>query len=584
MVSGKFYSWLLAAWLICGAGALFAKNFEAPAEGPVAFRRDRMPLDTDTMAGLSRQLVTLSQGLTMGSDVNRHAIAQMLALATALDPGNVRARDLIGICENGGPRGAADPVLVDKSRSRVWQLLAWLETAEAGSQGRALAACLTDILIVADAANPRSEALAAAGEHGAWAGWVPELAAYQPKAEVKLKPPEITKPNETKSGVLLEKAQVFTMLWKRMGTTEPARWLQAPAAIQMTAERIRAEEGAGKPFALIIHAPADMGAVTGLVPTITRLLKNQHNSLPAGLRVTVGGDALDMSLRSGKRQSISAAAAVLASAAISGREPDATILGTVDETGVFKLPSGFWNQLQAMGPGNGGRLILPAAAAEYLPSMLALEKPQFFLDYEVLLASNFQELLDLSAKTPAEPLAKVSAQFREIRDKIGAVPLGQYVANSFVRRRFVDIVQAAPDHFSAKMLALQGAGNRPAFLPRVVLASELRRAIESADWLTKPGDPALQEADLDRISTTYDTCHLQVERLVRYAEKNDKELFVSVQDLITTLRSLDRAAKARGEAYLIMSGVQSAHVAVTRAYAKVNEELTAAEKETVPDR
>ena len=125
------------------------------------------------------------------------------------------------------------------------------------------------------------------------------------------------------------------------------------------------------------------------------LLKKQYPTLPANVRVSISSPGLMAAVEPPRRQSISAAAAVLAGAAVSGSEPDATILGVVDESGAYKLSTGFWSQLQALGSGDGGRLILPAAAAEYLPSMLALERPELFLEYEVLLAADFPELAPL---------------------------------------------------------------------------------------------------------------------------------------------------------------------------------------------
>ena len=59
------------------------------------------------------------------------------------------------------------------------QDLAWLETPEAGSQGHALAACLADVLLISDPKYPNPGTLPAAGERGAWSGWIPDLAAYE---------------------------------------------------------------------------------------------------------------------------------------------------------------------------------------------------------------------------------------------------------------------------------------------------------------------------------------------------------------------------------------------------------------------
>ena len=272
----------------------------------------------------------------------------------------------------------------------------------------------------------------------------------------------------------------------------------------------------------------------------------------------------------------------MASAAISGREPDATIIGVIDESGAFKLPGRFWNQLQALGPGTGKRLILPTAAAETLLSMLALERPQLFLDYEILLASNFQELQAFSAKNPDEALAKSMASFREIREKANGQALGQYVANPFVRRRLVEIVQMSPFHLSAKMLAIQGAGSRPTQVTRNVLAAELRRAIEPMEKIVARHEFDIFSGELSRLGPVYELCREQVDRITRYTSKDDRALLASVQEMITGIRAVERSARARGEDYDIQSEVYQSFSKLKEAYRYVVSELSVATGDPEP--
>ncbi len=555
-----------------------AGNFAIPSEGPVAFRRDKVPLDAETMAVLSRQLVTLAQGWKAETAAERRTAAQMLALATALDPGNAKAREVLADFENGSHAPATDADQQEKSRKRIWQNLAWLETPEAGAHGQALAACLADVMTAADPQDPRAQALRSRGERGAWKSWIPGLAAYEtkPPVETQLPPDKI---EVAQTDILLAKARVITPLWKLVAKTNPLKWSLSPGRVEMAAKRVPAEDGEPKPFALVLGSEANDETLAPLIPPLLKLLESHHGSLPADGRVVISSPALEESLVSKKRQSISAAAAVLASSAISGREPEATIIGLLDETGAFKLPSGFWNQLESLGPGNGGRLVLPAAAAEHLPSLLALERPQIFFDYEIVLASNFKELLDLTAKTPEGTFAKVSTQFHEIREKIGTQPLGQYIANPFIRRRLAEISSEAPYHYSAKLLAIQGAGNRPIFVTRAVLSAELRRAVEPLDWLVKQSVGAYDDSQIERLAATYETCHDQVERLKRYAEKNDRTWVERVQDMVTTIRQIDRAAKSRSDSYDMLTAVTQAHAAFLHAYAGVAEELASASGE-----
>ncbi len=557
---------MTTAWLCAG-------NFVAPAEGPVAFRRDQIPLDAETMAGLSRQLVVLTQGLDGETATHRRAAAQMLALAIALDPGNNQARGLIAGFEAGKRRPEIDAEQLRKSQDRVKHYLVWLSKPEAGTHGQALAACLSDVVSVFDPDHARGGA-----ERGAWKDWIANIAAFEPVAVPELPPQEEALPEVAESGILLEHAEVFTVMWARPVKTKPMDWEQRSAPLQMTAKMRKPHEGGPPPFSISI-GPHEGGELSELSQTLVGLLKSRHRTLPAGARVIINSPDLDHQPPPPRRQSISAAAAVLADAAISGREPDAVILGVVDEAGAFKLPARFWDQLQALGAGTGGRLILPTAAAEYLPSMLALEKPQIFFDYEILLAANFEELVALSAKTPDEPAEKWMASFREIREKADTQPIGQYVANIYVRRRLIDLVQLAPAHFSAKMLAVQGAGNRPVYVTRAVLASELRLAIEPMAWMMKTQLMNRNPEDLDRLGPTYELCRSQVDRLIRYASKEDRPLLDNVQSMVTGIRTIDRAARTRSDDYDQQYAIVLANNKLLEAYHAVVAEIAAASGE-----
>ena len=536
------------------------------------------------MASLSRQLMTLARGLEANSAAQRRTAAQMLALATALDPGNAQAREVISEFENETHRPTPDPELVAKFKARIWQLLGWLDSLEAGSQGQALAACLADVMIVADPKHPQAQGTRSGGERGAWAGWVPVLAAYEPQVVAKVDPPENIEPDPTAAGIpatRLPSARLITPLWKQSAPPSAVKWVLAPAPLEMSAGPVVVEDGIQKRFSLTIGQTAEGEGMSPMVPSILKLLRNHYGELPQGLRVTIGSEEFVASLHSRKRHFPSAAAAVLASAAISGIEPTGMIIGVVDPTGGYQLPPGFWNYLQSLGPSSGGRVVLPAAAAGFLPSMLALERPQIFFDHEILVATNFKELLEMSAKSPTGTLAKVSAQFREIREKAGTQPLGPYVANPFIRRRLAEIVQEAPWHCSARMLSIQGSGSRPTFIPRGVLAAELRRAIEPMDWMLKRTDPIFTDTEIAKIGTTFEICRDQVADLLRHTEKNDRELVERVEDMVAMIRLLDRAAKTRGETYEVQSAMIRAQAELSRKYAEITAELARESGEVV---
>lgn len=575
-------------WIACLlAGACLpsgAAEFTPPAEGPVAFRRDKIPLDVDAMSGLSRNLVTLAAALEGDTPVKRRSAAQMMALALALDPANGKARELMIGYQESTHKPAADPAMLEKSRARIWQYVSWLETPEAGSQGQALAACLKDVIVVSDPENPKAGSLRDAGEKGAWAGWIPPVSAYETKAAVATIDPEKPAPEafpETKNDILLENARVQTVLWQKAGKSEDDKWVLAQAPLEMTATNVspggEGENHQGRrPFSIVIGSNHESGSLGQMGMVIRSLLAKQRPNLPNGVQIAITSKELESALGSKKRQSISAAAAVLASSALSGREPEAVILGQVDESGAFKLSTGFWDQLQALGKGVGQRLVLPAEAATILPSVLALEKPGFFMEYEVLLASDFKQLVELSAKMPEGPLANATKEFRLIRDRAGNQDVRQYIANTFVKQRLGAVYQESPVHFSAKMLLVQAAGNRPTLVARTVLASELRRALEPMVWLVTIQNDGSQFEESSKVGQTYEICRTKVDALERYAEKNDRPLLDHARELVIAIRNLDRATRTRGESYVVTQAVRTAHSDLQRMAKEYNDEIAGA--------
>jgi hypothetical protein len=581
-------TWFLLAGM---ATSMSAAEFAPPAEGPVAFRRDRIPLDVDAIAGLSRQLETLARGLRAESAADRRGAAQMLALALALDPANAKARDLISRYARDQHDPEGEIAVIERSRSRIWQCISWLETPEAGEDGRALAACLKDVILVSDPKHPKAADLRANGENGVWAGWIPELSAYEKPVvattESPAEPPPETPATPEADAPLLEAARIQTVLWLRVGKPGDMKWTMGPSTLEMTARKVKPnqDQEAKPPFALAISHQPDMGQMFQLADSVKNLLRTHFGKLPRGVRVQVTGTDLERSIASGRRQSISAATAVLTAAAISGRAPEAVIIGQIDGTGAYKLPNGFWDQLRALGKGTGTRLVLPAEAAAFLPSMLALEKPEFFLEYEVLLASDLKQVLDLATRKPDEPPPPASAKFREIRERAGSGDVRQYIANSFVKQRLAAVLQDMPTHVSAKMLLIQASGSRPVFVSRAVAAAELRHAIEPISRITgnnTPGPGAIANAGLGEM---YDSCRAAVEGLERYIEKTDRPLIEETREVIVALRTLDRAARTRGESYFVDEGVYSASTALARLHSGLLERLNAeAGDDPVPGR
>jgi hypothetical protein len=557
----------IMAWGACHA------EFVAPAEGPVPFRRDRVPLDADTLSGLSRHLTTLARTQPIASPGGRRKVAQLLALAQALDPANAAGRELMAACRSGGHTPLEDPDSRGRSMAKVRQLSAWLKLPEAGGDGQALAACLEDIVAAADPGQTTT-----LKEAGAWAGWVPDLAAYEARSVVPdAQVDSGESPTESKSPeVRLPQAVVGTVAWKRSGENEAAIWVTVPTSLSMDSGL--AEDPSSS---LSIRIGPEYGPLEKTTRMIANLLETHHGDLPDGLRIRINCQELSSSEQAGSALPSNAAAAVLASAAITGREPDAVVLGRVDENGALTLPRTFWDQLLSLGPGKGKRLVLPAAAAGLLPSVLAMGKPGLFMDYEVLLARDFRHMLDLSAKEPPAAVSAASAKFQAIRGRIGTEDVRSYVANRFIRPRLGEIAQEAPYHASAVMLFIQANGQRPTVVARAVLTAELLRACSGLSWISKAEDRDFEAWEEDQLVKAQDAYRKRLDELEALAAKTDKDLMESALALVQPLREIDRALSGRGDYEMRMAAIFRARMIFSRQFRELEKTLEAESRKPV---
>jgi hypothetical protein len=571
------------------AMSLCAAPFVPPKEGPVAFRRDRLPIDVDTMISLSDELLTLANGQKLETAEDRRNVARILALSSALNPANTAARDTAAKLASGETLPKPEKREINRSQARIWHTLAWLQMPEAGADGLALGSCLGDVISFADPDHPRASALREAGERGAWKEWIAETPAFEdtqlagnekvgPSMPMDPQAPPTPVPGE-KAQLLLDTTTIVTPLWITSKSTDLG--VLQPVAVKMTASTVPQVEGVppAAPMTFSVDQTLEKAPVNRLNRDLQTVLIQRFGKLPADsqLVLSLGEQVSSSPIRD--REVLSGAAAVLLGSALSGQEPEAVIIGKIDPSGSFKSVPDFWDRLRAVAKGPGGRLVIPAEAEEMLPSILAMEEPEFFLKYDVFLASNLTELLDRSAKTPAAPMAEMLARFQDVRAKSVGQPVGPYVANRFVRQRLIFLANEASYYASPRMLAIQAAGERPTRIPRKILSFELQRAIRPIAWIQGKTSADIDVAELDK---SYDLARAEVDKLERYAESADKDFLNRVRDMTTTLRTYSRASRVGINRENGPAIVAAAFEAMRKSYASVLLELKTATGEKDP--
>lgn len=557
-----------------------AAPFVAPSEENPPFRRDLLPIDMDSMTKLSRDLTLLVCGIPLETAAQRRAAAQSLALALALDPANSGARDIISQLAAGKLLPAANLEQLIYSKARLWQAYAWLDAPESGADGQLLGDMLGDAVSVLDSNDPVSITLQKGLEKGKWAELVAPLPDFDENPIAKNVPAEsetnpvveamVEKPDDQvplaqapngpamrlQAGVV---SSVFFVYDKTMRS-----WSLRPASVEMQASP---EGGSGAFEIAIASVPTVQDAITNSISQpILKAVEAYHSSLPKNGLVSIttnGGGRYSLSRN---RTNMTGPGFILANSAITGVETEATVIATLDSTNTLVPPQFFWRLISALADGNGGRLVVPLGTEEYFTALLTLEKPEFFLKYEVLVASTPKEFMEFCAKTSPEAKAASFAKFQEIKIKAGGGSLGTYLANRFVRQRLQEIVDAAPYHLSARLLAMQSAGERPRWLTRKVLAADLWRAIAPIEGLLLPDFGQDDAESVKNLDALYDRTRAEVDYLERYADIRDRDLINEARDLTTTFRTFTRASRSRtddfGERY---QEIRTAHVAMMAA-------------------
>ncbi|WP_341407416.1 hypothetical protein [Luteolibacter soli] len=566
-VSRGFLMW--GALLLPGMGA-----FVPPAEGPVPFRRDKLPVDVDTMTSLSRQVTVLAAAEKGEGAGERRAMAQMAALALALDPANRQARDLIAAAEKGEKPEVPDEKEIERARSRAWQTLSWLEMPEAGSDGNALAACLGDVLAVADPRHPKAQEHPS--EQGAWKDWVAAKEAFQTKKPVKPVEPDPADggsgkgPKPAPQPLALADLELAMPLWV-MSVETGAESLQA-VKVSFHGD----VTGEGKPTV----AMPDEKITERLAKPLHALeaaMEARHGTLPAGLKVTLGFGKSAYSIPS-NGAAVTGTAALLLDGALTGKVPAAITLSQVGEGGKLELPPKFWNSLRALSamPG-GGRLILPEQAAEFLPALVTMDDGAFFMKREVLLAGTVGELCDLAAATPEGPVGEAMKRFAEIRKVGEGKTLGNFVANPATQQRLKEVADAFPKHASAKMLALQGNSSRARSLPRAILAREIRTALEPVAVVMKVQVSYGEKGAEYGLEKAHETSRKILDSLNGYIDIRDRDLHKSAMEATDALRALARMLSKAEDDYGTVTPKKTLAAKTAReAYQKALRELTTA--------
>jgi len=600
----------LLALMLAGS-CLAAPGFKAPMKAGAPFRRDRLPIDPDRMSALSEGLTIMAAECGRNSTPgNLRAASQLLALAHALRPSNPDVIELVRQLSEGNPPESPAGKRLSHARSMAWKQGVWLASSQAGPDANLLAACLGDALAVADPDHPHAATLRDRGEQGPWDNWVPPPEAFgggperQPKpgGDAPLNPgPGGKDPSQAGIPFKLKTVQVMVPMWVYDKDSRTSGFKIEPLAIKawnepmpQRGEEDRKDDGEERPqpqampeYYVGFRSEKLDAALRPTFDSAREAVTIRQGGLPMrgrGHLSVPGGGSYHWGLN---RDSAGAAIALLMDATITGSAPGGAVivLGSIGPGGTFEPSWRLWDRLRRMAEDDslpGGRLILPRQAAPLLKALLVLNKPDFFLRYEVLLAGS---LTELAGRAVAEPVGKqqtAAEEFAQVRTASKDQLIGPYLANRFVRERFNNILKSFPDHASARTALLQGSGERPTTYTTPILAAELRHAISPMDWLPR----TLNNEDyhnfdkdfsLERLARMWKSCRERLDQIENLTARSDQELwedgFELVQSIRTLSNTLRRISNGGGEYKYKQSARKKAGAELAKQYAAFHQQL-----------
>ena len=242
-------------------------------------------------------------------------------------------------------------------------------------------------------------------------------------------------------------------------------------------------------------------------------------------------------------------AALLVHATLSGKtlRDDLLFIGEPRNDGSLVSPARAWDLLatvrhQAL----GGRLLVPPDLQGHLESLLVFEEPDFFVNFEVLIVSSLDAALTVGTNDgDPEGLAEATKGFQDLRSIAADKNIGQLAANAHVRTRLSSILEAFPDHFSARMLLLQGSGRRPTTLALPTLQKELIRSLDPINRVLRTESDKLTTFLLEASAAQ---CRTRLDPLAEHLEIKHLPVHKTAVNLANSLRSLARRYKRDEEA------------------------------------
>ncbi|MGB0993140.1 MAG: hypothetical protein ACPG32_11815 [Akkermansiaceae bacterium] len=545
----------IAMGLACTVWA-HAADYLQPDFSKELFKIEKVPLKVDRMKELSRHLMVMAQRKQDTSPQARRTTAQLLAIASRLDPMNQQVKEIDKGFAKGATPASASTDDLQRAQARVRFFNRWLGSEDAGKDANLLSAYLTDATSGIEGRENNT---------ADWTGVVPPLQKYggqdaiakntsdssgeppmttpdsdpKPDDQPKNTPAEPENPNPSEAKFHIAELSLRTPLF--LSKVEKYRGpddfqdrhrvvsFQGITPVQVKVSESRQENRGGIRIDSIARSKDAKKYDTlykALTETTHSAISSSRSGVPnyqAHFKVASG------SYSQSNRLSLTAPMAMMLEASLANTplRGDICVAASISSDGKFHSPANFWQQLSILRKeSSGGRLIVSNESASLVSQLLVYGEHDFFTRWEVIGVDDLAQAVTASQKQGGQNHNQASQLFGTIQDLTKKSAVTKLAVNRAVRKRLAEIVKLSPNHMSAKALLLLGSTDRPKYLNKKTLAYELYPVIQKINrhlYLMKKDDPSV-----GKLRALHDEARKVIDPLERLVERDDKERYERV--------------------------------------------------------
>ena len=517
---------------------------------PLLVKRERLPLDMETISALAGHLLVLGDGeLGETPQEMRHRV-QILTLSERLSPDQEGLAPVLQALENGEGRESIDLAKQAHAKKEVLKIAMLLAPHPKHTEGSHLAQLLFDVLKPFGLSEAASRLHQEKNRTSRWAAIMPDLSAYSVIEEVPAEiiapspmpqpsPPEVETPSPEAPKV--EAYGLTSLLTKiPLVTKEKGENKKDTYSLVLTTLTISPKSNGWGELKLLPKAEFDSNRV---IERVKAFFEREGTPLPA--KYTLNLNTNNRHCQNESSQDLAAPLAMMIDSALTRRQlrKDVILFADLNEQGSLIKPKKSWNHfLEMLGQEQPAktRLILAPGALEELTGLLVLDQASFFITYEVIEAETFDEARELFYEdgSPSESLVNAITGYTPVREKAReANILNTFLSLAVVENRLLAVRRQSAKHLSAAMLATQSV-RRPAYFTKEMFARELDRRLEKISELKY----VHKETTARGIKDALKESRAYLNELSRRLQRNETLVLNDALDVLKELNSLGRSS------------------------------------------